>query len=89
MILNCLEIGLGLKLLKDSGNNIAEIVQGWSNMKEVFQMSEPLSSDLKEKIELEIPLLKYWKYKGSPHNAPGEGFYCEEHKIAISFPMRK
>lgn len=52
-------------------------------------MQNTLSVNLKIKIENEVEQLKYWKYQGSPHNEPDEGFVYDTCKVAISFPINK
>ena len=89
MEINCPEIDLALKLVEAVGNKIAEVSTGWSNVKKDIRMAEPLTFKLKEKIKSEANSLQYWKYKGSQHNAPDEGFCCEEHSVSFSFPINR
>lgn len=49
-------------------------------------MEKPLMQALKDKILAEIPAIEYWKEAGSPHNDPGEGFFCNKYMVGISFP---
>jgi hypothetical protein len=86
---NCLEITSVLRILEASGNQVAEVVDGWSDVKEDLRMRFPLTSEVKEKIKLQEPGLEYWKYQGSPHNSPDEGFKCKSHGISITFPVEK
>ncbi|KKP37589.1 MAG: hypothetical protein UR27_C0004G0002 [Candidatus Peregrinibacteria bacterium GW2011_GWA2_33_10] len=88
MKINCPQIVFVLDFLKVNGNEIAEVSDGWSNVKEDIRMKLELSSSAKEKIKLEQPDLEYWSYRGSPHNSPDEGFICHEHNVSISFPVK-
>ncbi len=86
---NCPEITSVLRILEVSGNEVAEVVHGWSDVKEDLRMRLPLTLELKEKIKLQEPDLEYWKYNGSPHNSPDEGFKCKVHGISMTFPVEK
>ena len=88
MEINCQEINLVLNLAEKAGNKILEVSTGWSKVKKDIRMAEPLAPQLKKKIKSEVNL-QYWKYNGSPHNAPDEGYFCEEHNITISFPINR
>ena len=82
----CQEINTIIKMALDSGNEIKEESEGWSKAKQVISMKRNLDSILKNKIKNEITKLRYWKYDGSPHDEPDEGFTCDECKVVISFP---
>jgi hypothetical protein len=87
MKVNCPQVSCALEILKESGNEILEVTQGWSNVKEDLRMKHVLTVELKDRILLKEPDLEYWSYKGSPHNTPDEGFLCKQHSISISFPV--
>lgn len=89
MNLNCPHISLALRLSEAEGNAILDTTNSWSKLKTVVSMKQPLTSALKSKITGEAPELKYWRYEGSPHNPADEGFVCNEHSVAISFPVNK
>lgn len=86
---NCQQIDLAIKLSIKGENSIKNISEGWSNAKKVFHMNTALTHELKKQIETEVPQLEYWKDEGSPHFPPDEGFFCNECKEAISFPIKK
>ena len=85
----CQKINLALKLCLNSGNKVFEISEGWSNAEKVFHMSEFLSSNLKAEIKAKIRKLEYFKDNGSPQVPADEGFFCNECKEGISFPVKK
>lgn len=86
---NCKQINSILDLSKKYGNAVLEVVNGWAKVKTVVYMKLPLSVELKEKINQEDANLRYRKFDGSPHYPADEGFICDEHSIAISFPVQK
>ena len=85
----CPEIDIALRLAKDFGNEIKEKSESWDKVKQVISMKRKLDPVLKQKIEREIKKLRYWKYEGSPHDEPDEGFTCDECKVVISFPVER
>ncbi|WP_174872294.1 hypothetical protein [Pectobacterium polaris] len=68
------------------GNSVKEISDGWSNMDQVIYFSKKMSQELQLKIKREEPKLRYFSTDRPPHNKAGEGFICDEYKIAISYP---
>ncbi|MDE8756041.1 hypothetical protein PZA22_16265 [Pectobacterium polaris] len=68
------------------GNSVKEISDGWSNMDQVIYFSKKMSQELQLKIKREEPKLRYFSTDRTPHNKAGEGFICDEYKIAISYP---
>ena len=86
MNITCPEMDLAVKLSEDSGNKVSEISFGWTKIDKIIFMASLLTTELKEQIESEITSLEYWSYEGDPHNAPDEGFMCNEHRVCISFP---
>jgi hypothetical protein len=86
MSIECKQINLAINLCLGFGNEISEILEGWSKVKKAIYMRNELTQALKEKILLEAEKLKYWEYEGSPHNQPDKGFICNECEIAIVFP---
>jgi hypothetical protein len=60
---------------------------GWTKMKLVLQFKQPVPRKFCfDLLSVESPL-KYYAFKGSPHDKPDEGVVCEECKISISFPI--
>ena len=86
MNINCPEIDLVIKLAEDSGNKVTDVSFAWSAVDKVFYMTEPLTNNFKEKIQLEISALEYWRCEDS-HYALEDGFTCKEHRASIAFPI--
>ena len=89
MKISCPQIIFALDLLKSASNEVVEVSCAWSAVKEDYRMKSELSNELREKIKLEQPALEYWKMTDDDHYAAEEGFICHDHKISISFPVRK
>ncbi|GMQ38089.1 hypothetical protein EAI6_23410 [Enterobacter asburiae] len=49
-------------------------------------MAKELTENVRVLIEASEPSLRYWHTDRTPHNPPEEGFICDKHKIAITFP---
>ncbi|YCI82368.1 hypothetical protein M1D83_03965 [Enterobacteriaceae bacterium] len=75
-----------IDLAKSKGNNISNIVDGWSKVEQVIYMSSALTNDVRQLIEASEPSLRYWNVERTPHNRAEEGFICDEYKVAITFP---
>lgn len=67
------------------GNAIAEISEGWSMMKQVVYMRDPIAAALRTKL-LADPNLHYCLVEPSPHNRAEECFTDGAESVSISFP---
>jgi hypothetical protein len=88
MIMNCHQINLALKIAEIEGNGISEVVEGWTKIKKVIYMKQPLNPALKKQISKQVSNLRYRIFEGNLHYLADEGFICDEHSIAISFPLK-
>lgn len=68
-----------------AGYKVDNISAGWSKMNQVVEISGKLTPELRQSIESQIPSLRYWFTKGTPHNAPQEGYTCDEYQVAMFF----
>ena len=75
-----------IDLAANDGNNVKDIIEGWSKIEQVVYMSSKLTNDIRQLIEISEPSLRYWSAKKTPHNQAEEGFICDENKVAITFP---
>ena len=89
MTTNCQQIDLVLSLAQSQGNSISEVVEGWTKVKKVIYMKLPLQAALKDQVEKQTNELRYRKFEGSSHYPADEGFICDDHSIAVSFPVKK
>lgn len=67
------------------GNAIAEISEGWSKMKQVVHMRDPLDAALRSQLTADSSL-HYCLVEPSPHNQAEECFTDEAERVSISFP---
>lgn len=75
-----------VKIAMEGGNYLAEISDGWSKVQQVAHMGKELSPTARQRIELELPSLRYWNSPRTPHNPASEGFISDDEKAGISFP---
>jgi hypothetical protein len=68
-----------------SGNAVAEISEGWTRMKQVIYMRDPLTSTLRMRLSADSSL-HYCLVEPSPHNRAEECFTDEAESVSISFP---
>ena len=67
------------------GNDIVEVSEGWSKVKQVVHMRAPLTDDVRAAIS-SIATLRHWLTEPTPHNMGEEGFTDDQEKVAIAFP---
>jgi hypothetical protein len=67
------------------GNEVAQVVTTYTNIKAAFHMKKPMSKAIEEKYKTQ-PGVEYWFYKGSPQNPPDSGFEAPHAKELIIFP---
>lgn len=89
MMTNCVQINLILELAAAEKNEVSESAEGWSKIDKVIYMKNTLSITLKNKIEQQVSNVRYRKFDGSSHYPADEGYICDEHSVAISFPLKK
>lgn len=75
-----------VRIAEQAGNSVSELSEGWSKVRQVVQMAGPLTAAVRSSIESQVPSLRYWSTKRTPHNPAGEGYICEECGVGISFP---
>lgn len=80
-----IQIDRAISLAEEAGNAVIEITTGWTKVRQVAEMRDPLTNQLRAKIR-EISGLREWSYSGSPHNNADEGFIDDGENVAISFP---
>jgi hypothetical protein len=66
------------------GNEVSEISDGWTQVRQVVHMRKPLSKVVREQFA-ELPL-RYWTTESTPHNKAEEGFTDDVEKVAVTFP---
>lgn len=86
MKVNSVHINNVVQIVNKSNNQVLEISEGWSRMKQVVHMAKKLSASEREEIAKKEPSLRHWVTTGSPHNAPEEGYTCDESMVSIAFP---
>lgn len=75
-------ISLSLK----AGNAVVEISTGWTKMREVVEMRDPLTKSLRSEIR-KLGGLREFRHEGAPHSRADEGFIDDTEKVAMSFPL--
>lgn len=74
-----------VQLASSAGNEVIEISDGWTKVKQVVHMRRPLTEAIRSTLARD-PRLRYWFTESTPHNAADEGFSDDIAKVAISFP---
>lgn len=87
-ITNCDSINQLIELALMQGNQVIEVNHSWTKMDEVIYMEKAMTQIIKNTAMLKKDLT-YYRTQGSPYNKPEEGFYSQNSKVAISFPICK
>lgn len=86
----CRQVDQAIKLAIQDGNEIFNIPNGPDvDGKLVVWMYDPLSGTVKVDIESKNLNIKYWDFKGEPHNPAASGYTCEECAVVLAFPNTK
>lgn len=86
----CTHIEQAIKLALDCGNSIYHVTEkSVKNEKKIIDMFDPLSPELKKMIEHVLPALRFWSFKGGPHNPSEKGFTCDDCNVVLIFPNVK
>lgn len=72
------------KAIKD-GNSVLEISTGWTQVREVVHMSDPLSDSLRTMLSMD-DRIRAFSVPASPHNKAEEGYKDDLEQVAITFP---
>lgn len=68
------------------GNEVVEVSEGWTKVKQVVYMRRPLSPIVQDLAASQG--LRHWSADPTPHNKAEEGFTDDLDKVSISFPCR-
>lgn len=86
MNLTCKHIEEVVGVAKASGNEVIEVSEGWTRVKQVVHMKKKLSEDDRDIIKAKQPALRHWLSERTPHNAAEEGYTCDICSVGITFP---
>lgn len=86
MKIECKHIEDVVTIAKASGNDVAEVSEGWTKVKQVVHMKSKLSNDDKNEIANKQPNLRHWSTERTPHNSAEDGYTCDECGVGITFP---
>lgn len=86
MNLECRHIEDVVGITKASGNDVIEVSEGWTKVKQVVHMKQRLSENDRNLIKTRQPTLRYWTSERTPHNAAEEGYTCDLCSVGITFP---
>lgn len=67
-------------------NELDQITEGWTQVKQVVFMKKKLSVDARAAIAQAEPTLVFWETAGTPHNRPECGFEDNVEEVVLAFP---
>jgi hypothetical protein len=80
-------IARAIELVCSEGNSVALVSDGFSKLRQVVFMDQPLLPEVMSAIANELSLLRHYRSERTPNNPPDEGFVDDECAVAISFPI--
>lgn len=83
------DIARAVDIARSAGNDVADVSEGWSAVRQVVSMRDYMVPGLREAISAALPSLRYWRAEGTPHNAPSEGFQDDALQVGLSFPWEQ
>lgn len=86
MKIQSVSIANAVQIATEDGNAVKEISDGWTKVSQVVHMSDMMSPVVRQRIELEVPTLRYWESIATPQNPATEGFISDQDKVGLSFP---
>lgn len=86
MKIQSVSIASAVQIAIEEGNAVKEISDGWTKVSQVVHMTEKMSPVARQRIELEVPTLRYWESVATPQNPATEGFISDQDKVGLSFP---
>jgi uncharacterized protein YhfF len=79
-------VDAAVSIAESQGNAVVEVSTGWTKVREVVFMANPMTDLVRSRLEGDLRL-RYWKIEPTPHNKAGEGFTDDAEKVSISFPL--
>jgi len=87
---SCRHIDLAIDIALAAGNKVYSITERNPKTGNILvYLYDPLISQVKDTIDKEYPSLRYWEWKGVPHNPAEKGYACDECKVFLIFPNAK
>ncbi|MHB8386563.1 hypothetical protein [Metallibacterium sp.] len=86
MNIQSVSIASAVQIAIEEGNAVEEISTGWTKVNQVVHMTDRMSPVVRQKIEREVPTLRYWESVATPQNPATEGFISDQDKVGLSFP---
>lgn len=90
MTTNCHQIDQVIELAIKSGNAVFDLPENKNKEgKLVVWMYDNLTDLLKSEVNKRGLKLRYWHFKGVPHNPEASGYTCDECNVVLAFPNAK
>lgn len=80
-------IARAVEIAIEDGNAVEEISDRWTKVRQAVLMKHGLSQATKQRIERELPSLRYWSADSTPHTQATEGFTADGDKVTLWFPV--
>jgi len=86
----CQHIVPAIDIALSSGNEVYHTeLPSDENKKLVVDLYDPITSEVKKRIDEQCPNLRFWEWKGVPHNPAEKGYTCDKCNVVLIFPGTK
>lgn len=86
----CQHIVSAINIAISAGNKVYHIENPTiENKKLVVDMCDPITFVVKKQVDEQCSDLRYWEWKGVPHNPAEQGYTCDKCNVVLIFPSTK
>lgn len=86
----CQHIVPAINIALLSGNKVYHIEPpSDENKKLIVDLYDPITPEVKKQIAEQCPDLRFWEWKGAPHNPAERGYTCDKCNVVLIFPNTK
>ena len=86
----CQHIAPAIDIALSSGNEIFTTTdRNPKTGKKLVYLYDPITPEVKKQIDEQCSDLRFWEWKGVPHNPAEKGYTCDKCNVVLIFPGNK
>lgn len=83
----CQHIAHAIEIALSAGNKIYHMeTPNDNNKKFVVDLRNPMTPEVRKRINEQCSTLRYWEWQGVPHNPAENGYTCDVCNVVLIFP---
>ena len=87
---SCQHIAPAIDIALADGNKVFTITERSKKTgKKLVYLYDPISFTVKTQIDKQCSDLRFWEWKGVPHNPAETGYTCDKCNVVLIFPSQK